>query len=179
MATTSKTFKLLQAWVQSAPKRAEEVAKLLADSGIDAAALEKELALKVAKPEPPSATLPTFDPALTRPCSPMLAERLRFAGTIGDSTEKWPGLKDMQKAMATKRIQGAIKSLREYWENSAPARYAPGQLGLFAYSVDEETDLTLLVWEDDQDAELKLVRYQRQSERVHKHLDAFLKWANT
>ena len=179
MTTTSKTLQLLQAWVQSAPKRTEKVVKLLADSGIDAEELEKELALKIAKPEPASATIPTFDPAIKRPCSPMLAERLRFAGNIGDANEKWPGLKDMQKAMATKRLQGAIKSLRDDWENSAPARLAPGQLGLFGYSMDEDTDLTLLVWETDDAAEPKLVRYFGQSERVFKHLDAFLKWANT
>ena len=59
MTTTSKTLQLLQAWVQSAPKRTEKVVKLLADSGIDAEELEKELALKIAKPEPASATIPT------------------------------------------------------------------------------------------------------------------------
>ena len=80
---------------------------------------------------------------------------------------------------ATKRLQGAIKSLRDDWENSVPARLAPGQLGLFGYSLDEDTDLTLLVWETDDAAEPKLVRYFGQSERVFKHLDAFLKWANT
>ena len=47
MTTTSKTLKLLQAWVQSAPKRTEKVVKLLAGSGIDEAELEKELALKI------------------------------------------------------------------------------------------------------------------------------------
>ncbi len=126
------THELLDAWVRSAPKRNEEVFKLLADIGMDRAEIEKELAIKLAKPEPKCTHIPTFDPSVSRPVSPMLAQRMAYAGTIRNSFEKWLGPKDMQKAMTTKKVLSTFASLKAHWDNSAPARLRCDQLALFA-----------------------------------------------
>lgn len=175
MNPSTTTRKLLDAWVQSAPKRNAEVFQLLADSGLDRTEIENELAIKLAKPEPGCTCIPTFDPSVSRPLSPMLAQRMAYAGTIRNGFEKWLGPKDMQKAMATKKVLSTFASLKAHWENSAPARLKADQLALFAQA--EEADVTLLAWESETAEEPKLIRYHGHSERVFKHLDAFLKWA--
>lgn len=176
MNSPTTTHKLLDAWVQSAPKRNAGVFEILADSGMDDAEIEKELAIKLAKPEPGCTQLPTFDPSVSRPVSPMLAQRMAYAGTICGGFEKWLGPKDMQKAMATKKVLSAFASLKAHWENSAPARLRPDQLALFAQG-DEPDVMTFLAWESSTAEEPKLIRYHGQRERVFKDLDAFLKWA--
>lgn len=178
MNTLSNTHRLLKAWIESAPKRAEEVFKILADSGIDRATIEKELAIKVAKPDKELTGIPTFDPSRSQAFSPMLKARMEYAGTISDGTERWLGIKDMQKSMSSKRILRVFASLKENWENSAPARLDSSRLALFGFSPDRVEDLTLLAWEKDFQQEPRVVRYSGHNEQVFKNLDEFLRWAN-
>jgi len=177
VSASSKTRRLLEAWVHTAPKRAERVRSILAESGLDPATIEEALAIKVSKPEAGVERIPTFDPAVSRPVSPMLRQRLAFASTITDGTERWLGVKAMRKALASKKTLRATRELKEHWEGSAPARLRPGQLGLFGISADLDGALTLLAWEGRSSKEPKVVRYSGQRERVFKDLDAFLKWA--
>lgn len=170
------THELLDAWVQSAPKRNEKVFNILAEAGMDRAEIEKDLAIKLAKPEPTCTHLPTFDPSVSRAISPMLAQRMAYAGTIRNSFDKWLGPKDMQKAMTSKGVLSTFASLKAHWDNSAPARLRRDQLALFAQA--EEADVTFLAWESETAAEEPtLIRYHGHSEKVFKNLDAFLKWA--
>lgn len=151
--------------------------RVLAESGLDPATIEQALAIKVSKPEAGVARLPTLDPAVSRPASPMLRQRLEFAGTIADGAERWLGVKDMGKALASKKTLRAVKQLKEHWRDSAPARLRLGQLALFGVSSEQEGALTLLAWEGRSAKEPRVVRYSGQHEHVFKDLDGFLKWA--
>lgn len=175
---STATLALLDAWVQLAPRRSAEVARILADAGLDAGAIERSLAVRLAKPDPGWTTLPTFDPTVSRPLSPMLAQRMAYAGTIRDGFEKWLGPKDMQKAMRTRKVLASFEDLEAHWLNSAPARLRRDQLTLFALG-DEPGSVTFLAWPHDAVDEPGVVRYHGQSERVFRNLNAFLKWATT
>ena len=173
----SKTEDLLRKWIETAPQRAAETARLLREEGMEDDEIEAELKIKVGKPEAPLQDIPTFDPKVTRPLSPMLQDRFKLAGPINDAGEKWLSLKDMRKAMSSGKVLKHFKSHKEHWENSAPALFAPSQLALFAVEQDAEENQTYLVWPSDKIIEPKIYRYFDRTEHIFENLNAFLEWA--
>jgi hypothetical protein len=174
----NKTEGLLHKWVETAPKRLMDTARLLREAGLTKAEIEEELKIKLAKPEAGAHNLPTFDPKVTRPISPMLLARFRFAGAIYDSGEKWLDVKDMRKAVTNAKVLKHFNSRKEYWENSAPSRFATSQLSLFAIEPGAEENQTYLVWPSEKTIEPEIHRYVDHSEHIFKDLNAFLKWAS-
>lgn len=175
-----KTKQLIEKWISLAPRRAEEVARILAEAGIKKEVIEKELAVKTTKPKLDVEAISTFSSERQRLLSPMLSARMEFAGTISDGSEKWLDAKEVSRQVLSKKAQKTLANLRNNWENSAPAKFHDDQISIFGISRDNFSDITLLVWEDESPgAEPKLYRYFGQSEAIFENLDAFLEWATT
>lgn len=173
---SSETRQLLADWIHQAPQRASEVARLLADSGIDQETITKELAVKVMKAEPGTSMLPTFDPRKERGVSPMLAARMSYAGTISDNLEKWLSVREISKQINSKKIRKVFDSLKNHWVNSAPAIFREDQISIFGISRGNENDITFLVWNQEDEQEPQIFRYFGQSESIFANLNAFLEW---
>jgi hypothetical protein len=172
------TTKLLQKWADSAPQRAERVARELRKVGVDERFIKKMLhvKLKLAKPKALPPELPTFDPKVKRTLTPMLEARFRFAGTLSDDTERWLGPEDMKKLMISAKGLKNFKSFKNHWEGSAPNKFPESRVSLFGVGYIPD-NWTYLVWPASGSKEPALYRYVGQEESIFADLNAFLKWA--
>jgi hypothetical protein len=172
-----KTDELLDRWVDGWETRAARVRIALRDAGLADDAIDRELKLRVGKPEP-GRQVPTLEEGVGHPLSPMLAARFRFAGTVRDATEKWLGLAEMETVPTNKKLMKHFKSHQQNWTGSAPAVIPKDRLSLYAFDIGAEENQTYLVWPERSGGEPQVWRYHGQSERRFKDLDQFLAWAS-
>ena len=175
----STTTELLQQWLHNAPTRATAVASILRSAGLDDVTVARELRVRIGKADPVRRDVPTFDPAVTRPATAMLQQRFALAGTIRDSTDVWPSVADMPKAMRRAPVLRAVRSMTQHWEGSVPRTYPPSRVSLFGLTNNaDDGGLTLLLWPATGRHEPRVFVYSGQSEQQFASLNEFLRWAN-
>ena len=167
---------LLEKVKNTFPDRARKVAKGLAREGMTKEEIGP-LEQKIEPPEPIGKGIPTLKKGVYAKPSPMIEERFRYAGTWLQMDEIWLGVRDMEKTVKTKNVQETIKAQKEYWEGSAPMRFPPEKLSLFAIVDGVVGDQTYLVWPEKEGAEPEIWVYAGQSETKYKNLEKYLERA--
>lgn len=131
--------------------------------------LARETATRPARPRP-IGELPTLAAGTTRAPSPQLRARFEFAGCWERAIlgMTWLSLADLRAARRTLAAQVALR--RTNWPRSAPARFAPDALSVFAVDEDDQ-DETYLVWGS---GEPRVFEYVGSTETIHRDLRAYL-----
>jgi hypothetical protein len=160
---------LLDALIADFPRRKREAEQAIAEQG-----LPETLELHIGRAEP-TAALPTFDRAVSRPVTPMLAARFAYAGVWRQGLDLW--LTPARMAAQTRRrpVRALHRSLREHWEGSAPRLFPDDRLTLFGITEGVEENRVYLVWRAD-DREPEVWRYAGWDVAAFPNLEAFLRW---
>jgi hypothetical protein len=129
-------------------------------------------------PPVPVEEIPTFEPGTKRFLSSMLKARFEYASAITRLGEVWLGLPQTGETIQSDSVQTTFSSHRRHWQDSAPMRFPPKDISLFAITPGVPQNLTYLVWNDGRD-EPELWRYQGMNSRSFKDLRDYLRWVLT
>ena len=164
---------LLTGIVEGWPRHRRHLERSLRDAGIS---VEDEGSSDLTlNPAVPVKQLATFKRGVSRPLSPMLRERFKFASSIDRAGQVWLGAKEVATATKSLGIRRHHKSRREQWEGSAPMRFEDSDLSLFGVSPESPEDVVYLVWRPGV-TEPELWNYHGMSERKFKNLESYLRW---
>ncbi|BDR57642.1 hypothetical protein [Xylocopilactobacillus apicola] len=120
--------------------------------------------------------IPTLDIAVYQKVSPQLNERFLYADSWEDIGETFLNVEEMIELVGKPHFKSWVTSMRDNWEDSAPAIYPDEQLSVISVMSEDEGDYTLAVW--DKPLEPEIWRYSGQSEQKFKDLLAWLDWLN-
>jgi hypothetical protein len=139
--------------------------------------LQKELTLQIAPLEKLESyhDIPTFDKRCRNPISPMQRAFCAYSGTWNYGGEIWLHRKEMEYWMRKRVVQRFHKSLRDYWEGSAPNRFADDRLSLLGVTEGVPENLTYYVW-TGKTREPEIWSYVGMETRKSKNLEAFFQW---
>ncbi|QIF02153.1 hypothetical protein [Roseimicrobium sp. ORNL1] len=125
---------------------------------VDEATLSKQ---QLFAPETEAPTLvPTLDPDFSRPITPMLAARFKFASRWENGTygHDWLSVAEMRELWTARDKMGAVDVRKEYWDDSPPATCPWNRLSLFAVDYLGGEEIYLL-WPDELEEEPSVVAY--------------------
>jgi hypothetical protein len=125
--------------------------------------------------EDQSKDIPTLKRNTYRPASSMLKARFDFAGLWVNAQLgfHWLGLKEMRSIWRDREIRNRIDITRNYWDGSAPMRYSPDRLSLFALDPDDAGEW-YLVWPEVDGPEPRLWGFSSQHESEYAHLEEYV-----
>jgi hypothetical protein len=121
--------------------------------------------------------MPTLAPGKTRPLSPLLAARYRFAGKWEDIGEHLLVPDDVLRIAGTDRFRNWISDMRNHWVESAPYRFGDDRLSLLSVANEQEGHFSMLVWKEP-DEEPEVWTYATQHEYRFRNLLHWFKWLN-
>lgn len=127
----------------------------------------------VAEPTERVSEIPTFNPDVSYPLTPMLQARFRFASRIEFCGDTWLSISEMPKWMKRKSVRKYHSSLRDHWTGSAPMLYPDDKLTLFGVTVDVPDSLIYCVWGDGEPA---IWTYSGLDQRQFTNLQRYLEW---
>jgi hypothetical protein len=172
-AAECRTYELLEAIRADFPRRKRSMERAKRGWG-DTEPYEERI-----DPPEPVAAVPTFRLGVTRPLTPMLAARFRYAASWHHGIEVWLGVGEMARVMRTRTVLSYHRSMREHQEGSAPMLFPDDRLSLLAFVPDEPTALEYLVWARDGE-EPEVWTYSGMSSNSFQNLDqrleAYLRW---
>ncbi|WP_342415991.1 hypothetical protein NST83_24480 [Paenibacillus sp. FSL R10-2782] len=137
----------------------------------------RSYAIQSIGPVVPVTCMPTLAPGKTRPLSPMLEARYRYAGYWQDMGEHMLLPDDVLRISSTERFRSWISDMRNYWVESAPYRFGDDRLSLLSVANEEEGHFSMLVWKEHGE-EPEVWTYASQHEYRFSHLLHWFKWLN-
>ena len=148
------------------------VNRILADSGLPPERFTQSLG-----PPESAREVPTLDPMIRKPLSPMLNARFEFCSRWRRFDENWLSVSQMSSVAQNRMFRRHFASKSEHWDNSAPATISKNRLSVFGVSSHAEGDYTFIVWPDKPNVvEPAIWRYEGQSETRFANLEKFLHW---
>jgi hypothetical protein len=106
--------------------------------------------------EPPleCQSIATFDKSQSKLLSPMLEARFAYCGTWDEGGDLWLGPNDISAWISKKPVRQMHRSLREYWDGSAPMKFHDNDLSLLGASRGTNDSLVYLVWNNKTEPEI-------------------------
>lgn len=132
---------------------------------------------RVQAPEPGSDRIATLRPGVSRPLSPMLAARFRFAGAWGNArlSQNWLSLSEIERALNDDRIKRSIELRTENsYGDDPPGGVAPEDCAIFGHNP-FELDETYLVWKEGQEEPI-VWEYFDADDSVFSNLERYLEY---
>ncbi|WP_068497897.1 hypothetical protein [Paenibacillus kribbensis] len=137
----------------------------------------RSYAIQSIGPVVPVECMPTLAPGKTRPLSPLLAARYRYAGGWKDIGEHLLLPAEVLRIARTEQFRGWISDMRNYWVESAPYRFGDDRLSLLSVANEEAGHFSMLVWKEPGE-EPEVWTYASQHEYRFSHLLHWFKWLN-
>ncbi len=125
-------------------------------------------------PEEHVTEVPTLDQQVVKKVTPMLKARFEFCGHWKNpfTGVSWYNIVEMRSAVRDRKVRKTVNELRDYWDDSAPARFENSQLSVIFSTIGESI---FLAWEKE-GKEPRVYWYRDQSEEQFKDLNDYLKY---
>lgn len=132
---------------------------------------------RIEAPEPGPDRIATLRPGVSRPLSPMLAARFRFAGAWSNArlSQNWLSLSEIARALNDERIKRSIDlRIENSYGDDPPGGVASEDCAIFGHNP-FELDETYLVWKEGQEEPI-VWEYFGADDSVFSNLERYLEY---